>query len=291
MFTMKKSLFVLFFIFSFLFIPVVEVSANSPVTIKAEPQVRITAEKITLGDVAEIRGDEQSVEKIKSIYVARSPKPGMYVRLSRKSIIFKLKRAGFDTSTMNLILPPSIRVYPVDKKIEGEVFIKEALDYIKRNKIVPEEEITNLKPLRKPMTIYVPDGNIKFECLSGSSHNQSIINIYVDVLSNGRNITRKKIPFRRKIAYKAKSSDKVDSNGNPEKKDRSSGDSVNKEKSVRVGDLLEVSVVRKNIVVTVMGTARQSGSPGDSIKVRLKGSRKVLTARLTDKQHAYVEIP
>lgn len=287
---MNRFIFTLL-IFAFIFSLPAKAMADDTITVKALPTVHVDGGRVFLGDIAEITGPKDAVEKLKSVFIARAPKPGQFVRISRTTVIYKINQTGCDPSKVNLDFPATLNIYPYDQKIEGEAILQAATDYIKQNKIVQEDELDSLRNLMKPRSFFVPKGNVQFKCEQLKTTNPSLININVSLVCDGKTYAQSKVNFRKAAVRKPAPVETEDDKTNPDKKDRSSGHSVNKGDRVNAGDPLEITVHRKNLVITVTGTAIQSGFTGQYIKVRIDDSKKILPALIKDKRHAQIVIP
>lgn len=287
---MNKFIFTLL-IFAFVFSLPSHATADDTITVKALPTVHVNGDRVFLGDIAEITGPKDTVEKLKGVFIARSPRPGQYVRVSRNTVKYKINQTGCDPTKVNLDFPATLNIYPYDQKIEGETILQAATDFIKQNKIVQEDELDTLRNIMKPRSIFVPKGTIQFNCEQLKTTNPSLINIDVSLVCDGKIYSRSKVSFRKAIAKKPVSAETEADATNPDKKDRSSEHSVNKGERVNAGDPLEITVHRKNLVITVTGTAIQSGFAGQYIKVRIDDTKKILPALIKDKRHAQIVIP
>ena len=287
---MNKFIFALF-IFAFIFSMPVIVMADDTIKVKAFPVVHVGEGRVFLGDIAEITGPKDDVEKLKGVFIARAPKPGQYVRVSRKTVIYKINQTGCDPSKVELDFPVTLNIYPFEQKIESEAILQAAIDYIKQNKIVKEDELDSLRNLMKPRSFYVPKGTVQFKCEQLKTTNPSLININVSLVCDGKTYVQSKVNFRKGVTKKPAATGTEVGETNSDKKDRSSGHSVNKGVRVNAGDPLEITVHRKNLVITVTGTAIQSGYAGQYIKVRIDDSKKILPALIKDKRHAQIVIP
>ena len=66
-------------------------------------KVEIDKEKIKLGDIADIEGqDIEKVEKLKKIFIGRAPLPGKTRRVDNNYIVVRLKQNNVDFSTIHL---------------------------------------------------------------------------------------------------------------------------------------------------------------------------------------------
>ncbi len=287
---MNRFIFALL-IFAFIFSLSANILAEEIIMVKALPSAHVGEGRVFLGDIAEITGPKEDVDKLKGIFIARAPKPGQYVRVSRKTVIYKINQAGCDPTKVNLDFPATYNIYPYDQKIEGETILQAALDYIKQNKIISPEEQDTLHSIMKSRSLFVPKGTIQFKCEQLKTASPSLISIDVSLVCDGKIYNHSKVSFRKAAARKPVNSETEVDATNPDKKDRSSSHSVNKGERVNAGDPLEITVHRKNMVITVTGTALQSGFAGQYIKVRIDDTKKILPALIKDKRHAQIVIP
>ena len=254
-------------------------------TVVTLPQeIRVKGESAALGDIAKIRStDKALVEKLKNINICRVPSPGQYIRLSQATLKFKIQSGGIDLSQITIDMPAYVKIYADFKKIESDDMVKAALDYIKKRKL--SDNPAELKVTRKPGDLVAKNGKIEFRCEEAPSGNSSIIAVYVDVLCDGKSVGKKRISFKDESAHAVNNEKKGETSAEDSKT------SIKEGAVVKAGDQLEVTIIRKNIRVTAMGTARQNGKAGQMIRIKLDDTKKILNARLIDEKHAEVEIP
>ena len=80
-----------------------EASEKLITTISILKEVEINKEKIRLGDVADIQGDNtDEVEKLKNIFIGRAPLPGKTRRIDNNYVVVRLKQNDVDFSQIQL---------------------------------------------------------------------------------------------------------------------------------------------------------------------------------------------
>jgi ribosomal 50S subunit-recycling heat shock protein len=254
--------------------------AGSNIVITLPAEVRVKGESATLGGIAKIKGqDKATIEKISKTVICRLPSPGQYTRVSQDNIKLKLQTGGIDLTGITLDMPAYIKVYTDYRRIESEEIVKAALGYIKKNKLA--DPSANLIVTRKPNYINCKNGKIEFRFEEAPVGNPNITAVTVDILCDGKSIGK------RRISFKDESSKTV----NKDKGGKTTDSGVKEGTVVKPGDQLEVTVIKKNIRVTAMGTAKQSGRAGQMIRIRLDETNKTVNAKLIDEKHAQVEIP
>lgn len=125
----------------FILLLVLSISVSA-VEIYIPDQVDVSNDDILLGDIAQISGvNEEIIEKIKSIELAKSPLPGYSKRLSRELIRLVLKNKGYDVENIMFNIPTVFTVNTKYKKISIEKLINFAQKYIKDNVSYTEDQI------------------------------------------------------------------------------------------------------------------------------------------------------
>jgi len=88
------------------------VLAGRTAGITLKDKVYVDEGKVFLGQIARIETRDKSLsKKIGSIYIARTPPPGHYVRLSKKMLKVKIQNAGLSNDEFRLNMSPTVRVY------------------------------------------------------------------------------------------------------------------------------------------------------------------------------------
>jgi hypothetical protein len=247
-------------------------------------EITVSSDEVLLGDIAEISGCESGMkQRIENIFVARAPKPGQHIRVSRESISAMIGRAGFDRSQFNLQSPPFVRLVPTTTVVRTGDFVKAAQSFLVEKKMWTPEMRTvsfNQHPPRN-----IPAGNLRFDCTINDrdDNTNGVYRVAVTATVEGRPVETREIVFISGRKTETARNTTPAKNLNPEADN-------NNEITVKRGDTLKVQFIRKNMVVEVEGTAAEQGSPGDNIRVTVNSTRKTFNARLRDGQTAVIEM-
>jgi hypothetical protein len=258
------------------------VHANQRITIDVKSdEVIVSSGEVTLGDIARISGSDPVARgRVENIFVTRSPGPGQHVRLSRESLVRAIGRAGYGEGQFILNSPRFVRV-------KSEISLLRSGDFVKAAQEFLQEQNLWTRDLRVVNHSYqasqnIPVGKLTFECRLNESDDDPLRNRYnvrVTALVDDVPVENSDITF---ISQRRSGSVK---NISP------SADN-NSEINIKRGDALRIQFVRKNMVIESAGTAAESGSPGDNIRVTVNNNntRKTFSARLIDGQTAVVEM-
>lgn len=94
------------------------VSQDDFITIEIHEEIEIEKENICLGDLALIKGDDHLfVEKLRNVFLGKSPLPGKSRIISSNYINVRLKQNEIDFSRIQIESPAEIRVARTFKKI------------------------------------------------------------------------------------------------------------------------------------------------------------------------------
>lgn len=78
---------------------------RSRIEIEVLPQSLASGEKVLLGDVARISGDEPAAEALRNVIIADAPVYGSRRRLMRADIVRRLSAAGIPTAGLSIVVP------------------------------------------------------------------------------------------------------------------------------------------------------------------------------------------
>jgi len=77
--------------------------ASSIVNIKVTEKTEVETDKVRLGDIAEIRGEDRAlVNELETVVMGSAPLPGKSRLLDKEYIRIRLKQQGIDLSQINL---------------------------------------------------------------------------------------------------------------------------------------------------------------------------------------------
>jgi len=218
---------------------------ETPLKIVVSGTGEVAGDKVTLGDIATVDGDEASADALRQIELGDAPVIGAKRSFDRIRILAKIRSAGFDPNKIDLIVPATISVERKGQSISQEQFNAAALKAIAESPGIATEYVAAdaVGP-----DFLAPAGSYALvpETISGVNTASALVKIavYVGVKKvNSRSVklTAKSLPV-----------------------------------SIRVGSAVKVLFRAGGAMVEVQGIARGSGTVGDTIpvEVKLPGSEK-----------------
>ena len=160
-------------------------NASTKNVAKSEVKVKFTSEvnteMLTLGDVADISGDSQLVEKLKSVDLGKSPILGTKKSLSTLLVKALISSQGVDMRQVSLTVPTGAVVERKAQRISPEEIAIAVQEAFKKKLNVD----TILEPKSKINSMMVPPGTVSFE-VSSTQLNPSDISTTVDISVDGK---------------------------------------------------------------------------------------------------------
>jgi hypothetical protein len=160
-------------------------NASTKILAKSEVKVKFTSEVntevLTLGDVADISGDSQMVEKLKNIDLGKSPILGTKKNLSILLVKALISSQGVDMRQVSLTVPTGAVVERKAQRISPEEIAIAVQEAFKKKLNVD----TILEPKSKINSMMVPPGTVSFE-VSNTQLNPSDISTTVDISVDGK---------------------------------------------------------------------------------------------------------
>jgi len=150
---------------SFLLPGLSDLSAAGIITIKVLKKAEIEKDRIRLGKIAGIRGEDPDlVQKLRAIVIGKAPLPGESRQIDENYIKIRLKQNGIDLSQINLQAPQKVEVFRSFIEIPKEKIEKVVLDFI-YGKIPGEKSKVRVKNVRVSSNLILPKGNVTYEVI------------------------------------------------------------------------------------------------------------------------------
>jgi flagella basal body P-ring formation protein FlgA len=134
-----------------------------PVTVTVRSEATVERDRITIGDVAEVHGqDAQTVAKIRAIIVGQAPPAGETRMLYGGYVITRLKQHGFQPHRLELTVPKQIRIIRAARTLttsDIEAAVRQALQ---RQAPWKPEDMT-IRDIRGLDSVIVPLGQVRYE--------------------------------------------------------------------------------------------------------------------------------
>jgi flagella basal body P-ring formation protein FlgA len=136
---------------------------SQSLTIEGWQGVLVQGSDITIGDVAEVKGDDpNTVAKVRSLVIGQSPPPGEERLLNGGYITTRLKQNGFHPQDVLLRVPEKIRVTRASQRIEVRN-IEAAVMRTLRDQSPWKAQKTTIRELRGIEPVILPVGPVQYE--------------------------------------------------------------------------------------------------------------------------------
>ena len=132
------------------------------ISIHGLQKAEINSNDIYLGQIANIRGDDQAlIKRLKRIVIARAPLPGKSRRINENYIQLRLKQEKIDLSQIRLEAPRGIEAIRGFVEVKKEDINKVVTDFIYAN-IPWEREKVKIRDIRVRDRVILPKGKITY---------------------------------------------------------------------------------------------------------------------------------
>lgn len=301
-------------------------SDSSIINITILPKVEIERDNILLGEVAEIRSEDQRLlKKLDAIVLGKAPLPGKSRSIDEGYVKIRLKQNGIDLSEVILCVPPQNKISRGFVKIGREKIKKAVLDFIYL-KIPWQKEMVKIRHISVGQDVILPKGKVTYQVLSPENldflRNLHIavafkvnnrpckkiwvtvdIDVFMNVVVTKRPVGRHKIITEDDVCLKEKDISDLPSNiilnceevygkraGRAIKsKTVLRADLVDLPPLVKRGDVVLIVAELEGIRVTALGEVKGRGRRGDRIKVVNIDSKKLLYAQVVDSKMVKVK--
>jgi flagella basal body P-ring formation protein FlgA len=290
-------------------------------TIEGWPGVLVQGSDITIGDVAEVRGDDpNTVAKVRNIIIGQSPPAGEERIINGGYITTRLKQYGFHPQDVLLHVPEKIRVTRASQRIESRD-IEAAVMRAIHNQSPWKAQKTTIRELRGIEPVILPAGSVQYEVtfppnanflgptsfsllvrVSGNTEKRlygtAHIEVFQEVAIISRPVARDEVIEAEDIRLKQMNLSQVPPQtvtkpeeliGKRAKKPLSANTTVRAHEVetlpfVRKGDVVLIIVESPLLKITAMGEALERGDRGATIRVRNVTSHREIRAVVVDKK-------
>jgi flagella basal body P-ring formation protein FlgA len=136
---------------------------SQPVAIEGRQGVLVQGPEVTIGDVAEVRGDDpETVARVRNIVIGQSPPAGEERTLRGGYITTRLKQHGFRPQDWLLQVPEKIRVTRASQRVASQD-IEAAVLRALREQSPWDAQKTTLRELRGIEPVLLPPGPVQYE--------------------------------------------------------------------------------------------------------------------------------
>ena len=325
---MKKTIYSKWGLISGLFLTVsfgVCTSILANTVVRVPDSVRINKPFITLGEIADIRGeDQQVIELLKAVKLSKAPKPGMMKEIPGDSIETKILQSGVETATLTLYLPEKVAVKTEGieispQEIEGMVkkFILHKVPWDSKNVAItvspvealtlPQGAVTYELSARKKED-FLGSANIALVFLVDGQATKKIqvhvtVDVIQEVLVSNRPLRRHDVIAQEdmrleKMNLAELQADVIADPGEVIGKRTKRNLAVNTPLRltflempplVKRGDMVTIVAETDVLKITTKGVVTESGCKGDMVRVVNVNSRKELFAKVRDARTVEVD--
>lgn len=183
----------------FIFASSLQIAFAKNTTVIIKKDIEINRDTIYLGDIAEITGNDEIVNQLKSLDIKKAPLPGYYVTITGSQIKMLLQHKGFDMNSIELKAPESIKVTRSSQIISGNILVERAVEFLKEQLTWKEEEVKITVQSQIPDSV-LPPGEITF-LPSCSQNTNSIgnISVFIDILVNKTTVKKVCVTLNLKV--------------------------------------------------------------------------------------------
>ncbi|MEP6900297.1 MAG: flagellar basal body P-ring formation chaperone FlgA [Actinomycetota bacterium] len=153
---MKKTLLVLFFFV----LSVISAFAENLSTIRVSSETTIENDVVKLGNIAEITGETEKIERLKTVSLGYSPNVGVTREISREQITLAISAAGFSESEIVLDSPPKILIRRAGQTV-SQIQFRTVIETFLTNKFSGDQISAQIIRLDLPEILQVPKGIIE----------------------------------------------------------------------------------------------------------------------------------
>jgi flagellar basal body P-ring formation protein FlgA len=292
-----------------------------PVTITVRLQAFVEGAQVTIGDVAEVRGDEPAtVAKVRGIVIGQAPPAGEERQVHGGYVITRLRQHGFSSQDIEGEVPDKIRVTRASQRIEAREVETAVLRALHRQ-ISWEPQQTTVQELRGIEAVLLPPGPVEYDVtfplnsdflgptsftvafrVTGSvearQYGTAYIDVTQDVVTTARAIARNEVIEAADVRLTRVNMARVprrvytraeDVIGKRAKRPLQANSLIQTHEvealsTVQKGDVVLMVVDSPLLKVSTMGEALESGMRGDTIRIRNMMSNREVRAIVVDKK-------
>jgi flagella basal body P-ring formation protein FlgA len=161
-------------------------------------EITVNDNKLSLGQISVIRGQESLVAKAGKIELGQISVPGQKIIIDRPMLLSRLACSGIPASKVILTGAEKITVGKKQKTIPGSEFIEVAESFLKDNP--PTDSVCQTSPVRIPKDLILPGdiGDVELSPCLAVDNSQNRAKVHILVLRNGKEIGAREVVFRLK---------------------------------------------------------------------------------------------
>ncbi len=170
---------------------------NTAVIIKKE--IEINGDIIYLGDIAEITGNDDILNQLKSLELRKAPLPGYYVTITGSQIKMLLQHKGFDLKSLELNIPEYIKVTRRSQIISGNILVEKAVEFLKEQLTWKEEQVKITVQSQIPDSVLPPGEITLLPSCSQNTNSIGNISVFIDILVNKTGVKKVCVTLNLKV--------------------------------------------------------------------------------------------
>lgn len=304
--------------FTLLFIQTALAQQNS-LTIKLPYETTVADENVTLGSIAQIKGDEEPVKQAAAIGLGRIIVPEQTLTIDRSMILSRLKCTdGLSHCIPEFSGADKVRVSRASLTIKGESFVESGRSFLAKS--IKSDSIAKWEPARTPADVVLAGEQKDIELAPRlvSRNTTGTVNLEISVITDGAAVASRQVIFRPKYDVSqavtttdVKKGTALDSNNikieqtlsdKPQQVDWTQAEGLVATRDLASGTVLNISMAKPprpkvaiarnqtvvikidnaGLTVTAMGVAIQQGSVGECIKVRNIDSQRIIATKINE---------
>jgi flagella basal body P-ring formation protein FlgA len=288
-------------------------------TIKVFKRAEIKGDKVRLGRISTIRGeDSELINKLRAIVISKAPLPGKSRRIDEDYIKIRLKQNGIDLSQIRLLVPGKVEVYRGVIEIPKEKIKKVILDFV-YGMVPRDKERARVKKVHVSSNVVLPEGKVTYSVVppknmdflgtiplsvlfkvNGNFQKKVWATVNIEVLTEmvvtKRPLRRHQLITEDDIQLKEMDLAEVKSNsvtnyeevlGKRTKRAIKANevlrtDHIELPPLVRRGDVVSIIAESDGLMITALGEVRKRGCRGERIRVVNLDSKKGIYGRVLD---------
>jgi flagella basal body P-ring formation protein FlgA len=171
---------------------------DSTLNVYLPREVTVSDNKLSLGKVSVIRGQESLVAKAGKIELGQISVPGQKIIIDRPMLLSRLACNGIPASKVVLTGAEKITVGQKQKTITGSEFVEVAESFLEENP--PSDFVCQTSPIRIPKDLILPGdiGDIELSPCLAADNSKNRAKVHILVLRNGKEIGAREVIFRLK---------------------------------------------------------------------------------------------
>lgn len=303
---------------AFLSLSAISLFAQSKATVRISGEKTVDGERIVLADIAEIKAEAATVQRLRSISLGYAPNVGMTREISRSQIALAISAAGFADGEIVLDAPAKILI-----RREGQTVLqsqmREAVEKAVAERISNEQISAKITRLELPADFLAPKGSLEIRPNASANTNffqpfslpveirvdgktwrrfsaRVEIEAYAEILVAARDLAANSKLAETDVRFENRRLTKPLTNylremdklrGLTLVKNIANGaemtsDSFVSGVVVKAGDAVRIEAQSEKLKIVVSGEARASGRIGDRIAVKNLQSGAILQALVAD---------